>query len=192
MTSSPQALPIERQIADLTHQVARARIFYDLWWQLQGEPRDQHIDGMNLYPDFFRFSQHAYLYAMIVQSMVPFDQRASVLSFKSVFKRLRKAGALSPELAKADARLNGSAHLWKGMKLVRDECFAHRSMMATYDDVWTRAKVRPRDIHDALAIAMEVVALLRTHVGLAAQEFHPAPGEEFAALLSALQKQATG
>lgn len=66
-------LSLERQVKDLVSQIARGRIFYDLWWQLQGEPMACHLDGMNLYPDFFRFSRHADLYAMVVQTGISFD-----------------------------------------------------------------------------------------------------------------------
>ncbi len=190
MQSQSTPLPLDRQVKDLAHQIARGRIFYDLWWQLQGEPLENHIDGMNLYPDFFRFTRHAYLYAMIVQTMIPFDQRRDTLSFKTILKQFRKDTNQISIAEKAEQKISGSALLWQKLKIVRDECFAHRSRLISYDAVWDRAAIRPMDIYYAQNTAIEAVNLLERALGIPTTEPHPTPGEEAVALLNFLQKQA--
>jgi hypothetical protein len=187
MHKSSVPLVIERQVKDLGNQIARARIFYDLWWQVQGEPIDQHLDGMNLYPDFFRFSRHAYLYAMIVQTMLPFDERRDTLSFKTIIKDLNKNDATKAAALAADRVVSNCEGIWRKLKVVRGECFAHRSRIATYDDVWKRAAIRPQDIHQAQSLAMDAVNILAGALGLGVIDHHLSPGEEAARLLKSLQ-----
>lgn len=183
-------LPLERQVRDLGNQIIRARIFYDFWWQLQGEPMDDHLAGMNLYPDFFRFSRHAYLYAMVVQTMIPFDQRRDSLSFKTIIKEINKDTSLRQAANEVESIVSGSATLWRKMKVIRDECFAHRSRLSSYDAVWTRAAIRPMDIYCAQSTALEAINLIERALRLPLTALRLNPGKEATALLATLQARA--
>lgn len=103
---------------------------------------------------------------------------------------MRKDAALRQVANEVETIVAGSEDLWRKMKLVRDECFAHRSRLVTYDDVWQQAAIRPMDIYRAQAVAMEAANLLERTLGLPITKPHPTPGEEAVALLASLQAAA--
>lgn len=187
MNVDEQRLERRRKVEDLTQQVIRAQIFFDLWWRLTGEPMEKHIEGMNLHPDFFRFARHGFLIAMVTQLMKPFDRRRDALSINSL---LGSGHADRPSLAAAkvdiDRELKSRLPVVAKVKLLRDNCFAHRSMQSSYDEVFKAAAIRPSDIKDLIETALAVINRIRHEEGMDLADWASQPAASLDGLLGYL------
>ena len=178
------------QVEDLTQQIQRAGIFYDLWWPLKGPELEFNIDAANLFPDYFRFTHHAHLVAMIVHLMMPFESTGDRLSLESVINAGTREGLLSPQ-DRDDVRTRVRAlhDRLQRIKLIRHKCFAHRSNAQSYDEVWNEAKVSAKDFKSTIDEAREAVNVLRRSAVLDPVEAWTRPKESSEALFALLRAQ---
>ena len=83
-------IPFSARLQLAGQLVARARIFYDIWWFYEGaDTRPKIIGTMNTYSEFFRFDSHANFVALIVYLGGLFETRADTVNLPALEKRYR-------------------------------------------------------------------------------------------------------
>ncbi len=188
--SRPKPLPFDERLKTAAQLVLRARVFYELWWYLEGaETRPAIIDTMRQYSEFFRFDPHAHFVAFVVHVAALFEKRNDSINLPALAKELEAPQLISPEEAAEVRRLlDEAAPVAKKAIILRSNLFAHRSAMLSYAEAFRRAAVTPDELRNLTDIALEAAnRLLRTR-GFEGHFFSPAPVEDAEAMLRTLSE----
>ena len=176
---------LDDRLKRLSRQIVRARVLYDLWWLTAAkETRDPYRVAFERYSELFRFLEHGLLIATVVQACIPFDSSKGTLSLRRAIKDVEKIGALGAGEAKVlAARLDTLADAVNSIQTLRHNAFAHLSHGTGYNETFTKAGLRPRDVRSVIDEAMAVINVLLTSRGLDAVEPNLFPAEDGLMLL---------
>jgi|APSaa5957512576_1039674.scaffolds.fasta_scaffold477013_1 hypothetical protein len=68
-----------KKIEILSNLVIRAGIYFDLFYVHESKKyREEYLNEMNKFPEYFRFSSHSYLFSMITYIAQIFDPHGNV------------------------------------------------------------------------------------------------------------------
>lgn len=178
-------MPIDKRLTSLSRQIVRARVLYDLWWLYAAkEFRDPFRPAFERYGELFQFLEHGLFIAAVVQAAIPFDRSKGTLSLWRAIRDLEGTQDLSQDTSAAlKARLHQVAPVEKGIRVLRNNAFAHLTHALTYDEVFTKAGVRPKDIRLLIDEAMAVICILLTSRNLEPVEPNEFPAQDGLSLL---------
>jgi AbiU2 len=181
-------LPLNQRLDRLAQHIVRARLFLDLWFYFEGRAsRRKIIDTMREYNEFFRFTPHAYFVAYVIYMAGVFDKRRDTISLLSLVRDVKVAGQLSGhDTGTIEVRLNEAKPLAEKVIMLRHEAFAHRSKHFSYDDVFTKAAVKPQQLRELTDVALKIANTLLLARGLPDQCFTQLPRQAAEAMMMAL------
>ena len=91
MRQEIKKLSLNEQIDVAKNQLVRARISLDIWWHYIGSPtRDEVLESMNEFLEFFRFDEHAHRTAFIIQIATLFDKRKGAVTLENLKNAMLK------------------------------------------------------------------------------------------------------
>lgn len=179
----PPPLQIDQRLQRMGRQIVRARALYDLWWLCAGkETREPYGEAFERYSELFKFLEHGLLIAAVVQALIPFDKRSDTLSIRQAIKVVGRSGGLSAAEA-VDLSDRLEAVKVASMRMVRNNAFAHYSHALNYNEVFTKAGLRPMDIGVAIDEAMAIINVLLASQGLEPVERNEFPAQDGRMLL---------
>ena len=178
---------VKEQLEVLTHQIIRARLYYDVWWFYAGDTtRPQIVDTLNDFSEFFRFDIHAHFVAMIVHCCTIVDGKRGTTCLQNLTRR----PLLDPTRLAADAeiveRAEKAVAAAEGLKKIRNEGIAHRSNVFDYSSAFKRAKLKPDNIPVLLREFLDLANELRKKQNLPIADFTPLPLTDAMRLIHAL------
>ena len=168
--------------------VARARIFYDIWWFYEGaDTRPKIIDTMNMYSEFFRFDSHANFVALVVYLGGLFEKRADTINLPALVSEAGASGTAPADvIAQAKSLLAQVEALQPKVAILRSNLFAHRSASLSYAAAFRKAAIEPNQLRELTEVGLRVVNLFLVARRLPEQVFHGGARQHAEALLKAL------
>jgi AbiU2 len=186
-----QALPLEERLYRAGQHVVRARLFLDLWFYFEEKTtRDEIIETMREYNEFFLFTPHAYLLSYVIHIAAMFDRTRDTISLPRLAKEMKAAGLIQgQEAAEVDALLDKAAPIAAKVTILRHHAFAHRSASISYDDVFKLAAVKPDQLRDLTVVALKIANRLLLARGLKDECFTTLPREAAEAMMKVLAER---
>lgn len=87
-----QPLPLEDRLYRAGQHVVRARLFLDLWFYFEQKiTRDEIIETMREYNEFFRFTPHAYFVSYVIHIAAMFDRAKDTISLTRLAREMKAA-----------------------------------------------------------------------------------------------------
>jgi AbiU2 len=167
----------------MTQQVVRARIYYDLWWFVTGSPsREQIIDQLNQFSDFFRFDNHAHFVGMIVHCATVWDKSSEAISLPKLAGEILEPKRFSEHDA-ARLKILELKKETDGLVKIRHNAVAHRNGSTDYASVFKQANVIPNQIPIMLADWLQVTNFLRQSCNMEPECFREPPLRHFQELV---------
>ena len=186
--SNPRHLPINERLEDAAQSVIQSRIFFDIWFYFgSADTRPAIIDTMNNFSEFFQFDPHAHFVAFIAHIAALFDERGGTINLPNLARELKRSHVISAQAAAdVDLLLSQAEPLVAKVRFLRNNCFAHRSAVLPYDEVFKRADITWGQMRDLTEIALKFVNHLLLARGLRDQFFNTLAREDAEAMLKAL------
>lgn len=183
-----ECLTLDERLKLAGQLVARARIFFDVWWFYEGDQtRPGILDAMNEYPEFFRYDGHAHFVAFVVHLAGLLETRSDTVNFDALIREAAETGALEDTLtSKAEAALAPLKPLRRAVMILRSNLFAHRSSSMTYAEAFKTAAVTPNELRTGTESLLSVVNLLLRSRGLPEQSFNEASQRHLREMLNAI------
>jgi hypothetical protein len=186
VSSSQPKLSVEKQLEILTQTIIRARIYYDLWWFLEGkETLPKIVDTLNDYSDFFRFTRHSYFVSMVVHSAIVWDKSKSSTSLQKIASDVLDTKKI-PEHKKIEEKIECSKKLSDGLVKIRHNAIAHRSATETYNAVFESAGVIPNKIPIMMKSWLDITNDLRKLRSLEVVDFREIPLQDLQSIIQQL------
>jgi hypothetical protein len=133
----------------------------------QKTTRDEIIETMREYNEFFRFTPHAYFVSYVVHIAAMFDRAKDTISLTRLAREMKAARFIQgQEAAEVDALLDEAAPIAAKVIILRHGAFAHRSASISYDDVFKFAAVKPDQLRDLTEVALKITNRLLLARGL--------------------------
>ena len=146
--------------------VIRSRVFFDAWYLSAGfDGRSSHFDFWDEYWAFWRFNEHALLFAFIVHMAGLFETREDTVNLRQIWVTV-KFDASEKEKQEAEKLLQDTSILTKAVMMLRNNAMAHRSASLSYNSAFDKAQVTPDQLRQLNGIAFELVNIMRSVVGL--------------------------
>ncbi len=186
MSISQPRLSVEERLEVLTQTIIRARIYYDLWWCLEGEETLLKIVGtLNDYSDFFRFTRHSYFVSMVVHSAIVWDKAQDNINLEKVARDILDTNKF-PEHKKIEKKIECSKKLSDGLVKIRHKVIAHRSAKETSNAVFEDAGVVPDNIPIMMKSWLDITNDLRKLKDLEFAVFRDIPLQDLQSLIHQL------
>ena len=189
VTASPHKPAIKLQIEKAVDLVVRARVFLDAWHLSKGiDGRSKHQDFWDEYWEFWRFNEHALLFSHIVHMAALFENNSKTICFN----RLRAELAKCPtkfDLAGIDKLLSGCSVTAKGVAILRNNAFAHRSSKMSYDEAFKQANLTADKLRELSDSALQIANAMLRLVGAAERDFATLPLQHLEKLASSLKQE---
>jgi AbiU2 len=155
---------IVEQVEKAADLVLRARVLLDAWYLSAGEDgRARYRDFWYEYWEFWRFNEHALLFSHVVHMAALFEKSSKTINFARLRNQLKK----EYDQASFDAierLLMDTAATAKGVAILRNNAFAHRSAKIGYIDAFKRAGLsydKLRELNEsALQVANEMLKII--------------------------------
>jgi hypothetical protein len=181
-------LPLNDRLSTAGHLVVRTRIFYDIWWYYEGAAtRPLHIDAMRGHTGFFRFDPHAHFVSFIVHAAALFESRADTINIPRLVQEIESSNSISNDvIAQCRSLLSELGKYAPKIIILRSNLFAHRSSSIGYSNAFKIADVTPNELGVACEIALRIINLLLSAMGLQEHHFQSSPRDDLVAMLRAL------
>jgi hypothetical protein len=186
-----QPLPLEERLYRAGQHVVRARLFLDLWFYFEQKiTRDEIIETMREYNEFFRFTPHAYFVSYVIHIAAMFDRAKDTISLTRLAREMKAARFIQgQEAAEVDALLDEAAPIAAKVIILRHGAFAHRSASISYDDVFKFAAVKPDQLRDLAEVALKITNRLLLARGLKDECFTTLPRDAAEAMMKVLAER---
>ena len=153
----------------------RARIFLDAWQLSKGiDGRTKYHDFWDEYWEFWRFNEHALMFSHIVHMAALFEKSSKTINFIQLLTELRNTGNQA-DLAAIDNLLSDSSATVKGIAILRNNAFAHRSAGMSYDDAFRHAKLSFDQLRELNDSALKIANVMLRMQNSDAREFMELP-----------------
>jgi hypothetical protein len=178
-----QPLPLNERLTLAANLTVRTKIFFDTWWLFNNiEERASIGDVWNEYEEFLRFDQHAHFVAFCVHVCGLFDEDPRANSLPNLFDEVFPSSWPSA----VEDEMKSVRHTLRGVVILRNNLFAHRSRSVSYAKVFELAHVKPDDLRVLCETALSVAnAMLRSR-GLPTEMFAELPLEYARKMLAEL------
>jgi hypothetical protein len=182
-------LPLDYQLDRAGQHVIRARIFYDLWIYFEGQETQSGIfEAMDRYSEFFRFTPHAFLATFIIYISGLLEKRRDTINLRRISQRMKSENLISTELAnEIVVTLNETEPLTMKVRKLRNNAFAHRSAIHTYDEVFKIAAVKPDQLRELTEITLVMTNKLCTARELRQIFFNELPTDDATKIMELLK-----
>jgi hypothetical protein len=179
---------IDHRVETASQLVVRTGIFLDLWDFYHGPSRAAILDTMNKYSEFFRFDEHAHRFSFIVHAAALFEPKPNTINLCQLVKELREAGRVSDESMSEIASLFTAdlKRIIKGIRIIRNNAFAHRNDSISIDESFTMAKISFNNFRELMSVSLKIVNILLACCGRKPQVFFSLPLEDARRILGAL------
>lgn len=163
----------------------------DLWFYFeQKTTRDEIIETMREYNEFFRFTPHAYFVSYVIHIAAMFDRAKDTISLTRLAREMKAARFIQgKEAAEVAALLDEATPIAAKVIILRHGAFAHRSARISYDDVFKFAAVKPDQLRDLTEVALKIANRLLLARGLKDECFTTLPQEAAEAMMKVLAEQ---
>ena len=160
----------------------RARLFYEIFWFYRGKPtRDQYIETMNDFSEFFRFDEHAHFVSFVVYVRRLFDNDARAISLLSLAKQSKPNAGVRKLLAEA-------VPIVKKVRTIRNKAVAHGDSEMTYNAWIEQADITFNEMRELTEITLKVVNLLSVDNGQDEVHFAELPAQDLEDMLKVLSQ----
>lgn len=179
----------DQKLEVISQVVARARIYFDIWWVYEGAATKQaYLGTMNEYSEFFRFDSHAHFVSMVLYLGQLFETRHDTLNLASMVKEAEQSAETShDEVVAAAGEFAAAKVLATKVTILRSNLFAHRSSSLSYADVFRKAEITPDQLRELTEAALAVINRLRRAVGKEDKSFHALSREDVVDVLETLK-----
>jgi hypothetical protein len=186
VSNSQLKLSVEKRIEILTQTIIRARIYYDLWWFLEGEETlPKIIDTLNDYSDFFRFTRHSYFVSIVVHSAIVWDKARDNINLEKVARDVLDKSRF-PAHEDIEKKIECCKNMADGLVTIRHNAIAHRSATETYNAVFQNAGIIPNTIPIMMASWLDITNDLRKLKGLEVAVFRDIPLQNLQSMIRQL------
>jgi hypothetical protein len=170
--------------------VARARIFFDVWWFYESDQtRPGILDAMNEYPEFFRYDSHAHFVSFVVHLASLLETRSDTVNLDALIQEAVATGAVQTTVASdGEATLASLKSLRRAVMILRSNLFAHRSKSMTYLEAFKMAAVTPNELRAGTESLLGIVNLLLRARGLPEQSFNETSQRHLRGMLDMIAK----
>lgn len=158
----------EKVLLDLHESASEARAHWQAWWAIAHQSRPYYTRGLAEYPSFFAVAERGHFNSLIINLAHLFDRRRDVSSIERYLK-LAKATARDANAVLSELRTHTKAR--EAVLEIRNSVIAHKNAGLTEEEVFSRARISPRDIRDLVDAATSVVNQLLERAGLAERVF---------------------
>jgi hypothetical protein len=146
---------------------------------------------MNKFSEFFRFDEHAHRFTFIVHAAALFETKPHTINLCQLAKELRNADRISDaSMGELERLFTHANRVINGVRIIRNNAFAHRNSSVTFDAAFKIAKISMDDLRDLMNAALEVVNILLIACDRAPKIFLTRPLEDAKRVLADLSRVA--
>jgi AbiU2 len=161
----------------------RANVYFEAWLQSAGvDGRRQFKDFWQEHWEFWRFNEHAMLFAFIVYMAGLYEKRFDTVNFRSVWKNA-KPYADTDQLNRYNLIWKSATPTAQSIAILRSNAMAHRSMKLSYIEAFKKANVTPDQLRDLLAHSWQLLNIIEEALGQKLSDYNPLPIETLRALV---------
>jgi hypothetical protein len=184
--------PLDWRLDRVGQHIVRARLFLDLWYYFEEHKSRQNIiETMREFNEFFRFTPHAYFASFVVYIAGVFETRSDTINLPALIKEMKTSGVLSIERCAVDCLMEKAKPLAKKATILRHKAIAHRTNEMSYDDVFRLAGVRPDELRVLTDIALDIANRLLASSNLKQRDFTHLPIKAAEQMMVALASKRT-
>ncbi len=137
---------------------------YKIWWIFVGPDRPKYVDVLNRYLLYFSPSIQSYFMTLIISLYKLYDKTKHTKNIKYIFNYLENNELLSnEEFSSIKDRYKKALIIWKKIKILRDNYFAHLNIEAYPHKIFSEAKITPNEFIELITLSIEIVNIIRNH-----------------------------
>jgi len=162
----------------------RCYVHLGLWRLTAGvEGRKQHNEVLNDHWEHLRFLEHGQLFTAVVELHSLLDADSATINLPHLVEALEGQTGAQPLLREA---LIGAQPAFRGLRILRNAVYAHRTKKKSYVDVFKAAQITPDQLQELVLTCVKIGNELREKVGLEAQAPTSLPVDAYHRMLEQL------
>ena len=181
-------LPLEDRLDAAAKMAMRASVHFDLWWLTASQEGRQEYTAIENHWEHLRFLQHGQLVAVVGEVHALLDDDKRTISLPTILDELQRHHKHS--ISGAKAALRAAKPVFRKLRLLRNNVFAHRTARKSYNAMFEDAKMTPDQLRELINVCIAVTNEMLAALGGPLLEPSPFPKEHYAKMLKLLEDQA--
>jgi len=157
---------INKTIEDIEASALKAEAAFQLWWGINHDGKNDHLDAMNNFKhvDFFHAVVPLLLQGILINLSRVFDRASDLSGIKSLKDDLATIGK-HEAVTDIDKVLKNHVSTVKSIKGIRDQSVAHSKHAKSVDQIYQENPITPDQMKELISTIKEVVEIASKSVG---------------------------
>lgn len=177
-------LSLTERIEAAARMSTRAQIHFDLWWLTASREGRAEYAAIEDHWEHLRFLQHGQLVAVVGEVHALLDADKRTISLPIIVDEIERHQRLN--LAKARTALTLARPIFRKLRILRNNVFAHRTARKSYDAMFLDAGMTTDQLRQLIELCTEVTNEILFATGCEPIEPSPLPKEHYGQMLKEL------